>query len=168
MGRFRSDLYYRIHVVPIHLPALRERREDIIPLALHFLENFNRKYKKHIMFSDQLIRRFEEYDWPGNIRQLENEIERIVILSKEGIILSAQLSQEMIFHPNQEEYVPYIDEDKTYRELIEEYEKQIFTLAFQRNLTSVAVAKALHIGQTTAARKLRKYIPGYSGLAKNN
>jgi DNA-binding NtrC family response regulator len=80
-GRFREDLYYRLSVIPIQLPALRERREDIPLLARHFLERFRKSMEKPIEgLSPESVRRLEAYDWPGNVRELENTMERAVAL----------------------------------------------------------------------------------------
>jgi two-component system response regulator PilR (NtrC family) len=80
-GRFREDLYYRLSVIPIHLPSLRERREDIPLLARHFLERFRTSMEKPIgAISPEAMRRLEAYDWPGNVRELENTMERAVAL----------------------------------------------------------------------------------------
>jgi two-component system response regulator PilR (NtrC family) len=80
-GRFREDLYYRLSVIPIQLPALRERREDIPLLARHFLERFRKSMEKPIEgLSPEAVRRLEAYDWPGNVRELENTMERAVAL----------------------------------------------------------------------------------------
>ena len=82
-GSFREDFYYRIDVYPILLPPLRERKMDILPIAYHFLNQFNEKLGKHITgFDKEAINRFSEYDWPGNVRQLRNLIERAAILSE--------------------------------------------------------------------------------------
>jgi two-component system response regulator PilR (NtrC family) len=80
-GRFREDLYYRLSVIPIQLPALRERREDIPLLSRHFLERFRKSMEKPIEgISPEAMRRLESYDWPGNVRELENTMERAVAL----------------------------------------------------------------------------------------
>ncbi|MFC5591425.1 sigma-54 interaction domain-containing protein [Sporosarcina soli] len=79
--RFREDLYYRLNVVPIHIPPLRERKEDILPLVLHFTEEFNRKFLKTKVFSPETITYFYSYSWPGNIRELRNIIERIIVMT---------------------------------------------------------------------------------------
>ncbi len=80
-GRFREDLYYRLSVIPIHLPSLRERREDIPLLARHFLEKFRKLMEKPIEgLSPEVVRRLETYEWPGNVRELENTMERAVAL----------------------------------------------------------------------------------------
>jgi two-component system response regulator PilR (NtrC family) len=80
-GEFREDLFYRLSVIPIHVPSLRERREDIPMLARHFLERFRKSMEKPIEgISPQAMQRLESYDWPGNVRELENTIERAVAL----------------------------------------------------------------------------------------
>ncbi|MFK2825721.1 sigma 54-interacting transcriptional regulator [Bacillus sp. B190/17] len=78
---FREDLYYRLNVVPIHIPPLRERREDLLPLILHFTEEFNRKFSKTKVFSQEAIKHFYSYNWPGNIRELRNMIERLIVMT---------------------------------------------------------------------------------------
>ena len=79
--KFRADLYYRLAVIPIRLPPLRERREDIIPLARHFLKTFCRKYAKDKEFSPQTLQLMAQYPWPGNVRELRNFVERAVVMS---------------------------------------------------------------------------------------
>jgi len=98
--RFREDLYYRLNVIPIHLPPLRERREDIPLLANHFLHKYNREFNKKIKsFKKEVMELFLNYSWPGNIRELENLVERLVVLTKEGEIgpekLPAEIKGEM-------------------------------------------------------------------------
>jgi transcriptional regulator with GAF, ATPase, and Fis domain len=86
-GRFRLDLYYRLNVFPVELPALRERTDDIPALSIHFMNYYNRKAGKKITgLSDKVLERMEAYHWPGNIRELENVIERSVLLTKGSII----------------------------------------------------------------------------------
>lgn len=91
-GRIREDLYYRLNVFPIHLPPLRERKEDIPVLAEHFLKKFNQERDKSIKgIHKETLRSLIEYDWPGNIRELENVIERAVVLESEELILPQDL-----------------------------------------------------------------------------
>jgi len=91
-NRFREDLYYRISVIPVHLPPLRERREDIQRLALHFLQKFAAAMNKPIYkIEDQAMRRLEQHEWPGNVRELENAIERAVALAKDDEITVSML-----------------------------------------------------------------------------
>ncbi len=86
-GQFRSDLYYRLNVFPILLPALRERREDIPSLVMHFVETFSRRMGKPVeSIPPETMAAFQWYSWPGNIRELQNLVERAVILSRDGVL----------------------------------------------------------------------------------
>jgi len=94
---FRNDLYYRIQVIPIFLPPLRERRDDILPLARHFIEHFNREFGKNVTGLSKMAEKFlVEYSWPGNIRELKNVLERAIILENEETLLLEHLPQEMV------------------------------------------------------------------------
>jgi Nif-specific regulatory protein len=90
-GEFRLDLFYRLNVVKIGLPPLRERKEDIRLLALHFLNRGNQRYQRNVILTPEALDVLEGYPWPGNIRQLENVIERAVIMSDYDIIAVSQL-----------------------------------------------------------------------------
>jgi Nif-specific regulatory protein len=90
-GTFREDLYYRLNVISIHIPPLRERKEDIPSLVYHFLEKFSREYNKNLKISEEVIDVFLNYHWPGNVRQLQNTIERMVILAKGDILTKENL-----------------------------------------------------------------------------
>jgi transcriptional regulator with PAS, ATPase and Fis domain len=88
-GAFREDLYYRINVVSVHLPPLRERKEEISYLVEYFLEKFNHQYNKsYPRLSETTLQRFHYHDWPGNIRELENIVKRIVVLDNEDVALT--------------------------------------------------------------------------------
>jgi transcriptional regulator with PAS, ATPase and Fis domain len=94
---FRNDLYYRIQVIPIFLPPLRERRDDIMPLVQHFISHFNREFGKNVKSVSKMAEKFlVEYNWPGNIRELKNIIERAIILENEETMLLEHLPQEMV------------------------------------------------------------------------
>jgi DNA-binding NtrC family response regulator len=92
-GRFRSDLFYRLNVVPMLLPPLRERKEDIPLLVGHFLKKFNGMMKKDVVLSDEVLSRFMKYNWPGNIRELENLIERLVTVTVTKTVRGEDLPQ---------------------------------------------------------------------------
>jgi Nif-specific regulatory protein len=85
-GTFREDLYYRLNVIPILLPPLRQRREDVVLLTEHFLKKFNEENRKSIILSEEINTLFLKYDWPGNVRELENCIERLVVLAQTNAI----------------------------------------------------------------------------------
>jgi len=95
-GKFRSDLFYRLNVVPIHVPPLRERKEEIIPLVDFFLKKFTTKYQKGITnVSPEVMAAFSNYDWPGNIRELENVLERMVLMSETDTLGLDQVPAEI-------------------------------------------------------------------------
>ena len=97
-GKFREDLYYRLNVLPIDLPPLRDRREDIPLLASYFLEKYNRSLNKNIAgFDSEAMEAMKEYSWPGNVRELKNIIERVATLKMEGIISREELPIEIAF-----------------------------------------------------------------------
>jgi len=90
-GSFREDLYYRLNVVPIFIPPLRERKEDVPLLVEHFLKLFNRENGKNVRFSSDVTEILQDYSWPGNIRELENFIERVVVMAKKEVVSSTDL-----------------------------------------------------------------------------
>lgn len=90
-GKFREDLYYRLNVVPIFIPPLRERREDIPLLIEHFLDKFNRKHRKRVSLSKDVLKTLMDHEWPGNVRELENTVERLVVMAKDNIIRATDL-----------------------------------------------------------------------------
>ena len=95
LGRFRDDLFYRLNVVPVNLPPLRQRREDVPLLVEHFIEKYGRAMQRRVRFTAEATEMLIGYAWPGNIRELENLVERFVAISSEQIIDVAQLPQEM-------------------------------------------------------------------------
>jgi len=111
-GSFREDLYYRLSVVPITLPPLRERTEDLLLLANHYIEEFNRKFRKKVKgFTEEAAAILTAYSWPGNVRELKNIIERIMILHKDGTMITEKsLPAEMKAMTNQEKFRIQIDQ----------------------------------------------------------
>lgn len=102
-GRFREDLFYRINIVALRIPALRERRDDILPLANHFIDRYNRDFHKMVrVMSKEVEHFFMVYDWPGNVRELKNVIERAMILGEGDTLLLEHLPMEIV-HGNQEQ-----------------------------------------------------------------
>jgi len=95
-GQFREDLYYRLNVIPIYVPPLRERREDIPLLIGYFLDKFTKEYKKDVIIEPEVIDILTRYDWPGNVRELQNLIERFVILSSDGVVRKKDIPRDII------------------------------------------------------------------------
>lgn len=157
-GKFREDLYYRLNVVPILLPCLKERREDIPYLAEHFLENLCKqlkKPKKH--FSKEVMRYFYNYDWPGNVRELSNAIERALNLTEDDIIQVWDLPHHITGNtPNRHQSLINFDAEGEMADF-SEYEKQIIKKALERHKSFNAAGKVLGITHKTVAAKARKY-----------
>ncbi len=154
-GLFRSDLFYRLNVIRIHIPPLRARQEDIFPMAHQFLAHFCQEYGKSVTFSPRFLTFLERYDWPGNVRQLENLIERLVITAQDPIIDVTSLPTEFIGDAVSMAELQSIH--GTLSERMDAYEGQIIRDSYRRLGTTVAVAKELGISQATAARKIAKY-----------
>lgn len=155
-GLFRSDLFYRLNVIRIHIPPLRLRKEDILPLAHQFLARFCKEYGKNLNFSPRLLTFLEQYDWPGNVRQLENLIERTVITVQDPIIDVSALPPEYAGETSSPAVL--LAQEGTLNERMSAYEGQIIRDSYRRWGTTVAVAKELGISQATAARKIAKYV----------
>lgn len=157
LGNFRQDLYYRINVLQIQLPALRERRDDIPLLASFLLDQHNEKYNCQAKpLSVQLMRLLQEYHWPGNIRELENLIKRYVILGSEDAISAELLSRE------QTHFTPEIPLDgtvslkKVTRQAVRELERQVILRSLQaNNWNRKRVARALNISYRALLYKIR-------------
>ncbi len=155
-GLFRSDLFYRLNVIRIHIPPLRLRKEDVLPLAYQFLSRFCQEYDKILSFSPRFLTFLEQYDWPGNVRQLENLIERMVITVQDPIIDVTALPLEYMGSTAPRPELPA--SSGTLAQRMEAYEGQIIRESYQRCGTTVAVARELGISQATAARKIQKYV----------
>lgn len=151
---FRSDLFYRLNVIRMNIPPLRERKEDIFPMAYQFLNRFNQEYEKSLNFSPRLLSFLEQYSWPGNVRQLENLMERLVITVQDPIMDVTSLPAEFTDEPVAEDHGK---EGSTLQERLDAYEGQIIRETYSLLGTTVAVAKRLGISQATAARKIAKY-----------
>ena len=152
-GLFRSDLFYRLNVIRIHIPPLRQRPEDILPLAHQFLERFCGEYGKQLALSPRFVAFLEQYPWPGNVRQLENLMERLVITAQDPILDVTALPVEFTGGDT-----PLPAPTGTLAERMVAFEGQIIRDSYRRCGTTVAVAKELGISQATAARKIAKYV----------
>lgn len=162
VGRFREDLLYRLNVVPIHIPPLRERPDDIPLLAKHFLDEYNAKNEKiFIDFAPQALDALMNYDWPGNVRELENVIERAVVLHNDSRIKVSHLPtfiQQTRARSSgfTEPSMAPLDGGKILPlDLVEKY---AIEAALKRCLSNVAeTARKLKVGQATLYRKIRQY-----------
>jgi transcriptional regulator with PAS, ATPase and Fis domain len=159
-GNFREDLFYRLQVIPIIMPPLRERRSDVPLLVHHFLEKHNRKRLGHpAEISEEAMVHLWEYDWPGNVRELENLLERLVILSEEGRIevehlppgIRSFISEKKIPRPTLGE------EGLDLNSAVEEFENRLIEEALRRTKgNKQAAARLLGLKRTTLVAKLRR------------
>jgi len=152
-GRFREDLYYRLNVVPIHVPALRERADDILPLTLFFVNRYNKQYGKNKILDSDVIQRFMEYRWPGNIRELQNIVERLVVLSDKDVITVADLPVHIL--ANDQENGIIINRIMPLKEAVNSVERQLITLAMEKYATATKIAEILGVDQSTISRKMK-------------
>lgn len=160
-GRFREDLYYRLNVINIEIPSLRERREDIPLLAKHFLDYYATKNNRIALdFSNEAMEALINYDWPGNVRELENTVERIVILNDVSQIRMKHLPPQI---QKVDRSIGYSEDSQALQDSggvipLEELERQAIEAALLKFHGNVAVAaKKLKIGQATLYRKVKKF-----------
>lgn len=156
-GLFRQDLYYRLNVVPLFVPPLRDRKEEIPALAYHFIRIFNQQYDINKCLDERLIASLLEYDWPGNIRELRNAIERAVVTNPDTVIKSIQLGGNI---SEGEKKIQVESDDASeidLKEKVNAYEKELLQHYIQIYKSSRKVAKALGVSQTTVVRKAAQY-----------
>ena len=152
-GTFREDLFYRLSVVPITLPALCERRDDIPLLAHYFLRKYNKKRKKNIRaISDRAMKALVEYDWPGNVRELENAVERAVVLAEDDVISPS----ELLYYGLSDETPSRSDAGKSQR-LVDVEKEHIAKTLKMFNGHKGKTAERLGIDRKTLRSKLNKY-----------
>lgn len=157
-GKFREDLYFRLDVIPLLVPPLRERREDIRKLTAAFLEKLNRRYQREKSFSDEALSALEHYQWPGNVRELENLIERMMIVADVDEITPQNLPRYLLGSDKKESVLQPVTADlPPLKKALDEVEKNLLRKALQRFRTTYAIAEALQIDQSTVVRKLRKH-----------
>jgi len=160
-NKFRQDLYYRLNVVPITIPPLKERKEDIPPLIELFFEKYNEKYSQNVVLSSEAEAELMEYNWPGNIRELENVIERMVVTN------DAQLPELSDDPMNQDNHDENGNEEPDVNLLAEgiiplkmakkKVEKQLILKAYDMYGSTYQAAKALQVDQSTISKKLKEY-----------
>lgn len=155
-GSFREDLYYRLNVVPITVIPLRERKEDIPYMVMEFLRKYCKQYAKNMSIDKEAIDLFVSYDWPGNIRELKNLIERLVVISTDGIISVPNILQGI--NSNFFNYNPHeMDIPLNLKDYIRAYEKTLISTALKRHGSKRKAAKALGIDHSTLIRKCREH-----------
>jgi DNA-binding NtrC family response regulator len=155
-GRFREDLYFRLAVIPIHLPPLRERREDVLPLARHFLAKWTDELGRNVTgWSDDVGRYFVEYDWPGNVRELENTLERGVALARGPRI---ELDDLLIASGSEVSSAAASSEAQNLHDFLDNAAvDRIRSVLAETGGKRVEAARRLGVDRTTLYRLIRKY-----------
>jgi transcriptional regulator with PAS, ATPase and Fis domain len=168
--RFRDDLFYRLNVVPMHLPPLRDRREDIFPLIEYFVHSYNKKIGRNIKnVSNEALKLLIEYDWPGNIRELKNVVEHMAIITKGNVISAENLPNEIRFSGKGGGYAAFRflpenspkslpDFRNAKKTLIEEFEKGYLTTLLAKNEWSVSkCARDIKMHRSSFQRLMNRY-----------
>lgn len=172
---FRADLYYRLNVIPIWIPPLRDRKEDILPLSLHFLNHYSQKYSKSKELSPQAIDTIMAYSWPGNVRELKNFIERSVVMSigrtieilniesfsfpssKNNLIPEQTASQHEYFPAVDAKHERLLDTGVSLDDYLEQCEREYLKYALQKYRSTYRAASILGMSQTAVMRRKKKY-----------
>jgi len=162
-GRFRDDLYYRLNVVHIHLPPLRDRREDIPFLVRHFIEKFNKKLDRAMIgISAGALNMILNYRWPGNIRELENVIERCILFADGEQIEEEDIPEQVAERSTTAPAVVAIDEDASMKDIVKlataELEKDLIVKALKETGGNVTrAAKRLKISRKSLQNKMKEF-----------
>lgn len=159
--QFRGDLYYRLNVLPVYVPPLRERKDDIPSLVVHFMKLFNRKYQLTKRVSPEVVDIFMEHDWPGNVRELENLIERLVVITPGDTItwedLPTHLLPEFTESANGTTSQVLVSGIIPLKDAVASVEKQILEQAYMKHRTARQMARELKVDVSTVVRKAAKY-----------
>lgn len=154
---FREDLFYRLNVVPLMVPPLRERPEEIPAMVAHFVSKYNQRYRLNKQVTPEVINLLMEYHWPGNVRELENLIERLVVITPGDTITSGDLPPHIGGRSVRLTPEVAVSDVVPLRYAIENLEKQLLEKAFAKFGTTRKIAKELGVNQSTVVRKAAKY-----------
>jgi len=154
-GQFRDDLYYRLNVIPILVPPLRERKDDILLLTKHFECYYNKKYNSNKKIDNTVIDILHNYNWPGNVRELKNTIERMILLNDDNIISLKDLPANILKQKEIEVINRF--ESSTLKDAVSLLEYEMITKAYEKHKNVRDAAEALGIDSSTFVRKRQKY-----------
>lgn len=156
-GSFRNDLFYRLNVLPINIPPLRERQEDIPSLIEYFLESFNERYKMNKRLDPEVEKAFQEYNWPGNVRELIHFIERIMVTSDTELIMPENLPEILLSKSSTPHQKIICTDLMPLKKAKNELEAQLVKRAYEIYKSTYKVGKVLEIDQSTVVKLLKKH-----------
>jgi PAS domain S-box-containing protein len=156
-GKFRADLYYRLNILPVKIPPLRERKEDIFFLLYFYLRKFNKQHNQRRKLSTQVSEILQNYEWPGNIRELENLIEQLVIMAKNEEISVYDLPDRFLKPKQEQNYLSQFTTGHSLPNILQNIEKAVIEQAYKKYKTTRKTAKALGITQSLLMRRMAKY-----------
>ena len=155
-GKFREDLYYRLNIIPIEIPPLRERKEDILQITLSFIEQVNTKYKQNKTINKEALQALIKYDWPGNIRELKNIVERI-ILTMDGDEITENQVYNLILNDFTSSDNEDSNDDVSLQIQLERFEKNLIFNMLMECKTAYEVSRRLKVNKSTISKKIKKY-----------
>ena len=153
-GTFRSDLFYRLNVIPIQIPPLRARPEDIPELVEHFLEIYRRKYQRSITLTPKSMDILTRYRWPGNVRELENALEYLALCCPEGDVVQESVVLDLLRQDTVDEALQPVS---TLGDAVSHYEKTLIEQALRNTNSMRSAAEALGVNVSTISRKIKQY-----------
>jgi len=157
-GKFRLDLYYRLNVIPIQVPALRDRHDCIVPLVRHYIDKFTQKIGSRRRLTRVALDSLTAYPYPGNVRELMNICERLVVMSETELIDLSDLPMQITSHiPTNKLSNPDLPEGVSLQQTLDQVEKEMLKKALQQFHNQTEIAQALEVNQSTIARKLKKH-----------
>lgn len=170
--RFRADLFYRLNVIPLEVPPLRNRKEDIVPLALHFLQHYNQKYNKNKRFAGRTLECMQAYEWAGNVRELKNFVERSVVMTVGDYIDITNIQSVAASHEGRRRGVQegvlgapepgypweeWLEDGLSLQEYMDRCEREYLAQALAKYKTSYLTAQRLGTSQSSIMRRKQKY-----------
>ncbi len=156
-GTFRKDLFYRLNVLPIEVPPLRERKEDILPLTIHFIHHYNEKYGVEKRLDPKVFSILESYSWPGNVRELQNVLERLLVVTEEELIQPSQVQIQLSKFKTKFNSPITVNEILPIQQAKEMLEKELITMAFNCYPSIRKASEVLGLDHSNIMRKAMKY-----------
>jgi DNA-binding NtrC family response regulator len=157
LGAFRLDLYYRLNVIPLHIPPLRQRTDCILPALRHYIDRYSERLGVRRRFSRAASEALLAYSWPGNMRELMNVCERLAVMTETEVIERDDLPSDIAARPGQPSEPGAWREGITLAQAVEETERALLLRARKQQGSQTRMAETLGVDQSTVARKLKRY-----------